>query len=80
MRFFGFMNGFRGLAQDRAMKLESDMLSGILNDGGEGCNMAVHGEEIVEVQLEEVASVKKLVAENHLTVRSARLMGTCFGD
>lgn len=34
MRFLGFQNGFRGLVQDRTMKLDSEMLSGILTDGG----------------------------------------------
>lgn len=34
MRFIGFLNGFRGLVQDRTMELDSRMLSGILTDGG----------------------------------------------
>jgi len=34
MRLTGFLNGFRGLAQDRTMALDSNMLSGILTDGG----------------------------------------------
>jgi 6-phosphofructokinase 1 len=34
MRFIGFHNGFRGLVQDQWVELESDMLSGILTDGG----------------------------------------------
>ncbi len=34
MRFTGFLNGFRGLVQDRTIKLEGSMLSGILTDGG----------------------------------------------
>ncbi len=34
MRMIGFQNGFRGLVQDQWVDLESDMLSGILTDGG----------------------------------------------
>jgi ATP-dependent phosphofructokinase / diphosphate-dependent phosphofructokinase len=34
MSFVGFRNGFRGLVQDRTMELESNMLSGILTNGG----------------------------------------------
>lgn len=34
MHFLGFRDGFRGLAFDRTMPLESSMLSGILTDGG----------------------------------------------
>ncbi len=51
-----------------------------LNDGGDGYMMAVRGEEIVPVPLEEVAGVKNLVDPNGHTVRSAKLVGTCFGD
>ena len=34
MKFLGFRNGFTGLVHDRTMKLGSEMLSGILTDGG----------------------------------------------
>jgi len=34
MRVIGFLNGFRGLAQDQTMELDGAMLSGILTDGG----------------------------------------------
>lgn len=34
MRVIGFLNGFRGLAQDQAVELDGAMLSGILTDGG----------------------------------------------
>ncbi len=34
MRFLGFRNGFNGLVHDRTMKLDREMLSGILTDGG----------------------------------------------
>jgi len=34
MRVTGFLNGFRGLAQDQAVELDGAMLSGILTDGG----------------------------------------------
>ncbi len=51
-----------------------------LNDGGDGCMMSVRGDEVVPVPLEEVAGVKNLVDPDHLTVRAAKLVGTCFGD
>jgi len=51
-----------------------------LADGGEGCMMAVRGSEIVPVPLEEVAGIKNLVDPACDTVRSAKLVGTCFGD
>lgn len=34
MRFLGFRNGFSGLCHDRTMKVDQEMLSGILTDGG----------------------------------------------
>ncbi|NOZ07766.1 MAG: 6-phosphofructokinase [FCB group bacterium] len=34
IRLLGFLNGFRGLAQDKSIKLDSSMLSGILTIGG----------------------------------------------
>lgn len=34
MRVIGFLNGFRGLALDQTVELDSAMLSGILTDGG----------------------------------------------
>lgn len=34
MRFVGFCNGFNGLAHGRTMKMDLEMLSGILTDGG----------------------------------------------
>jgi 6-phosphofructokinase len=34
MRVTGFLNGFRGLANDQTVELDSAMLSGILTDGG----------------------------------------------
>jgi len=49
-------------------------------DGGHGDLLAVQGAEIVPVPLEKVAGRKKLVAPDHPLVRSARLVGTCFGD
>ena len=51
-----------------------------LADGGSGAMMAVKGTEIVPVPLEEVAGKKKLVDPDHPLVKSARLVGTCFGD
>ena len=34
MRVIGFLNGFRGLAQDQTVELDGAILSGILTDGG----------------------------------------------
>jgi 6-phosphofructokinase 1 len=34
MHFIGFLDGFRGLVQDRTMEMEGRLLSGILTDGG----------------------------------------------
>lgn len=34
MQFLGFKNGFNGLCHDRHVKIDGDMLSGILTDGG----------------------------------------------
>ena len=34
MNFIGFLNGFRGIVQNRMIRLENDLLSGILSDGG----------------------------------------------
>jgi len=45
-----------------------------------GVMMAVRGEEVEAVPLEEVAGVKKLVPLDHALVRSARQVRTCFGD
>jgi ATP-dependent phosphofructokinase / diphosphate-dependent phosphofructokinase len=51
-----------------------------LADGGTGHMMAMRNGEIVPVRLEDVAGKKKLVTPNHPLVRSARMVGTCFGD
>ena len=49
-------------------------------DGGSGDMISVQGKEIVPVPLEKVAGVKKLVSPDDPLVKSARLVGTCFGD
>jgi 6-phosphofructokinase 1 len=49
-------------------------------DGGHGDLLAVQRGEIVPVPLEQVAGRKKLVSPDHPLVRSAKLVGTCFGD
>ena len=45
-----------------------------------GHMLAIKGENIVPVPLEEVAGKKKLVPINHPQVISAKRIGTCFGD
>lgn len=52
----------------------------LLAEGRYGCMVAVKGDEIVPVPLEEVAGKLKLVPPGHASVRSARLVGTCMGD
>ncbi len=51
-----------------------------LAEGRHGDMMAVRGDDIVPVPLEEVAGQKKLVDPEHPLVKSARFVGTCFGD
>ena len=48
--------------------------------GKYGVMLAVHGDAIVPVPLEEVVKQKKLVPVNHALIRTARLVGTHFGD
>jgi 6-phosphofructokinase 1 len=48
--------------------------------GRYGCMVAVKGDDIVPVPLEDVAGKLKLVPQDHAMVRSARLVGTCMGD
>jgi len=45
-----------------------------------GVMIAVRGMEIVPVPIEEVAGINKLVPADHEWIRSARLVGTSFGD
>jgi ATP-dependent phosphofructokinase / diphosphate-dependent phosphofructokinase len=45
-----------------------------------GVMLAVKGKEIVPVPLEDVAGKKKFVPKDHPLVKSARLVGTHFGD
>lgn len=52
----------------------------LLAEGVTGCMVAVRGDQFVPVPLEEVAGTKKLVPADHAWVRSARLVGTSFGD
>ena len=52
----------------------------LVEQGRGGVMAAVRGQQVVPVPLEEVAGVKKLVPHDHPWVRSARLVGTSFGD
>ena len=52
----------------------------ILSERTFGVMLAVQGEQICPVPLEEVAGAKKLVPPDHPMVASARLVGTRFGD
>jgi len=45
-----------------------------------GVMVAAKGEECVPVPLDEVAGRRKTVPIDHSWIRSARLVGTCFGD
>ena len=42
--------------------------------------MALRGQDIIPVALEEVAGRKKLVPLDHALIQSARAIGTSFGD
>ncbi len=48
--------------------------------GRSGVMVAVRGEECVPVPLEEVAGHRRVVPLDHPWIRSARLVGTSFGD
>jgi ATP-dependent phosphofructokinase / diphosphate-dependent phosphofructokinase len=52
----------------------------LLAQGRYGFMMAVKGDEIVPVRLEDVAGKLKLVPPDHASVRAARSVGTCMGD
>jgi phosphofructokinase-like protein len=45
-----------------------------------GIMLAVRGDDIVPVPLEEVAGKRKIVPADHPWIRSAKNVGTCFGD
>jgi 6-phosphofructokinase 1 len=52
----------------------------LVEQGESGLMIAVKGEETVPVKLKKVAGRRKTVPEDHSWIRSARLVGTCFGD
>lgn len=52
----------------------------ILDQGIYGVMLAVQGEQLVPVPLEDAAGNKKFVPPDHALVRAGRLIGTCFGD
>ena len=52
----------------------------ILTEEQYGVMLAVQGQEIRPVPLEEVSRKKKFVSPDHPLVQSARLVSTCFGD
>ena len=52
----------------------------LVQAGRAGVMAAVRGEDVVPVPLEEVAGHKKLVPTDHAWIRSARRVGTSFGD
>jgi phosphofructokinase-like protein len=52
----------------------------LIQQGTFGVMVAVKGEDCVPVPVEEVAGRRKTVPLDHPWVRSARLVGTCFGD
>ena len=52
----------------------------LVQEGASGVMAALRGEQVVPVPLEDVAGRKKLVPPDHPWVRSARLVGTSFGD
>ena len=52
----------------------------LLADGVANVMVAYKNGECVPVPLEEVAGQRKVVPQDHELIRSARLVGTCFGD
>jgi ATP-dependent phosphofructokinase / diphosphate-dependent phosphofructokinase len=52
----------------------------LLNDGRYNCMVAMKGAEVTSVPLELVAGKVKLVPPDHPLIRSARRVGTNFGD
>ncbi|MBN2508685.1 MAG: 6-phosphofructokinase [Spirochaetales bacterium] len=52
----------------------------LLARGDYGRMVALKGQDIVSIPLEETAEKTKLVPVDHLAIHSARLAGTCFGD
>lgn len=52
----------------------------LLSEGIHGVMVAARGDDAVPVPLEDVAGKKKLVPIDHPLVRSARQVGTSFGD
>jgi 6-phosphofructokinase 1 len=52
----------------------------VIGQNQSGVMVAVKGEQCKPVPLEDVAGRLKLVPPDHDWVRSARLVGTCFGD
>ena len=52
----------------------------LMNEQVYGVMVAVRGEDVKAVPLEEVAGRDKLVPLSHPWIRTARLVGTCLGD
>jgi 6-phosphofructokinase len=95
IRIVGFLDGFRGLVENRFIHLEMSRLSGILTQGGTilgtsraqfldegryGILVAVKRDKCVPVDPRAVAGQLKRVPPDHPWVTSARLVGTCLGD
>lgn len=75
------LRGGTPTAQDRVLSTRLGTAAAELVQAGRSEVMAaVRGEDIAAVPLEEVAGHKKLVPGDHPWVRSARLVGTSFGD
>ncbi len=45
-----------------------------------GYMVGLKGGQVIDVPLQEVAIGPRLISNNHLLIRSARSVGTCFGD
>ncbi len=52
----------------------------LIHEGKGGVMVALRGEECVAVPMEEVAGQRKEVPTDHPWIKSARLVGTAFGD
>jgi hypothetical protein len=96
MQIIGFRDGFRGLMENRTMRLDGGELSDILTRrtilgtsraaaeliarGRYGVMVAARGDGTRPVKLEDVAGRIKSVPVDHPWVLSARHVGTCLGD
>ncbi len=52
----------------------------LLHNGIYNKMLVLRGNDVISIPIEDVAEKTKLVPKDHLTIQSAKLSGTCFGD